>query len=96
MQQVDCDTNSGGCDGGWPESAYDYVESVGGIEQASDYPYSAGSGVSNTCQADPSKFVINISEYYTLSGQESEMAAHVKSTGPLSICVDASNWSMWL
>lgn len=91
---MDCDPKSSGCDGGWPEWAYDYVESVGGIEQNSDYPYSASSGTSGQCNADPSKFVIGVTDYYTL-GSESEMASHVKSTGPLSICIDASTWSTY-
>lgn len=38
-QIAQCDTTSYGCDGGWTERAYTYVERAGGVETADDYPY---------------------------------------------------------
>lgn len=95
QQIVDCDTADGGCNGGWPTSAYSYVQSVGGLEEESEYQYTSGTdGSSTPCQADPSKFVVTVTDYTTVSG-EAQMASYVQSTGPLSIVVDASTWSTY-
>jgi len=93
-QITQCDKTSYGCNGGWTERAYNYVARAGGIETNSDYPYTSYSGVTGSCSADSSKFAVAIDGYYTISG-ETNMANYVLGTGPLSICVDASNWSSY-
>ena len=92
QQLVSCDNTSFGCDGGWTEHAYNYVKRAGGIELNSDYPYT--SPPTGTCQANKGKFKIAVDGYYTISG-ESNMANYVTSTGPLSVCLDASTWSSY-
>ena len=95
QQMVSCDQKDGGCQGGRQESAYDYIKSAGGQETESAYPYSSYSGKSNgQCKADSSKFVMGVKGYSTVRG-ESSMASYVKSTGPLSIGVDASDWNSY-
>jgi len=94
-QLVDCDSRSSGCNGGWPEWAYSYVNRAGGIETESSYPYSAYYGREGSCKADDSKFVVTVDSYTTISTGETAMANYVKSTGTLSICIDASNWSSY-
>merc|ERR1712046_44595 len=96
-QITQCDPDSDGCSGGWTESGYDYVKSAGGIETDSDYPYegSIHYGITGSCKADPSLFVVTVDEYYTLSS-ESAMASYVESTGPLSVCLDASSWNSYV
>jgi hypothetical protein len=40
MQQlVDCDGSDGGCQGGWPEHAFEWVIQNGGLDAYSTYPY---------------------------------------------------------
>jgi hypothetical protein len=95
-QVTECTKTAFGCDGGWTESAYKYVKTNGGIEQDSDYPY-AGTvqyGITPACTSDKSKNVVTVGNYYTVSG-ESQMASYVGSTGPLSVCLDASSWSTY-
>lgn len=94
-QLVDCDSRSSGCNGGWPEWAYDYVRKAGGIELESDYPYSAYYGNSGSCKASSSKFKIGVNGYSTLAQSESKIASYVQGTGPVSICIDASNWNSY-
>jgi len=95
-QLVDCDTQSSGCDGGLAVWAYDYVKKVGGIELESDYPYSASSGTSGSCKAASAKFKIGVSGYSTFTrGDESSIANYVKSTGPVSVSVDATTWNSY-
>ena len=87
----------GGCNGGFTENAFDYAE--GGVELDSDYPYTSGkAGVTGSCDADSSKYVVKTTGYTTVSSSasgESTMASYVGATGPLSVCVDASDWSSY-
>jgi cathepsin F len=83
-----------GCNGGWTENAYKYVTSAGGIEQESDYPYTSMTGKTGSCKADDNKFVVTVDKYYGVKG-ESSMADYVLSTGPLSVCLDASRWNTY-
>jgi len=95
MQQiVDCDTTDQGCNGGWTYDAYQYVESAGGQEPLSDYPYTAEGG---TCQFNSGDVLAKISgwSYVTQSKDETAMMTWVTNSGPLSICVDASSWSSY-
>jgi len=93
-QITQCDKTSLGCNGGWTEHAYDYVIREGGLEKESDYPYTSYQGVTGSCHTDASKEVIGVKDYTTIKG-ESSMASYVESTGPLSVCVDASTWSSY-
>lgn len=95
QQLVECDRSSMGCNGGLQERAYSYVKRAGGIEQESDYPYTSGAdGSEGSCSSDKSKYVLTVADYTTIK-DESSMAAYVKSTGPVSIAIDASTWSTY-
>jgi len=93
-QITQCDKTSHGCSGGWTENAYNYVKSAGGIETNADYPYTSYQGTTGTCHAEATKFKIAVKSYSTVKG-ESAMASYVQSTGPLSVCVDASTWNSY-
>ena len=96
QQLVECDKTSLGCNGGLQERAYNYVKRAGGIELDSDYPYTSGAdGSADTCSSDKNKFVLTVSGYETIKSGESAMASYIKSTGPLSIAIDASTWSTY-
>jgi C1A family cysteine protease len=95
QQLVECDRTSLGCNGGLQERAYNYVKRNGGIEKEEDYPYTSGAaGETESCSADSSKFVLTLSGYETIK-TESAMTDYVKSTGPVSIAIDASTWSTY-
>eukprot|EP01038_Epipyxis_sp_PR26KG_P010130 gene10130-13628_t len=93
-QITQCDTTSQGCNGGWTERAYNYVKKAGGIETDANYPYTSYQGVTGTCKATASKYVVSVTGYTTVSG-ESNMATYVQSKGPLSVCLDASSWNSY-
>lgn len=91
QQLVSCDTDSLGCDGGWTERGYKYLQDTGGVALEEDYPYTAYYADTGTCMENPDDFYMTIDGYYTISSEQ-QMIDHVKSTGPLSACVDASEW----
>jgi len=93
-QITQCDTTSSGCNGGWTERAYNYVKKAGGIETDASYPYTSYQGVTGQCHSSASQFKIGVDSYTTLK-DESSMATYVQSTGPLSVCVDASTWNSY-
>jgi len=93
-QIVQCDQTSFGCGGGWTEHAYNYVNRAGGLATESAYPYSSYQGTTGKCNSNAGDFVVKVSGYTTLAS-EGDMGSYVQSTGPLSVCVDANNWSSY-
>jgi len=95
-QIVDCDTSDSGCGGGNPSTAYQYVQSAGGIEPYSDYPYIAEGGESGQCQFNQQDVVATVSSSNSVSGETGlYQQASSASGGPVSVCVDASSWSSY-
>jgi len=99
QQLISCDSADGGCNGGDPTQAYEYVLE-NGLVLDSDYSYSSYEGESGTCDSTKTDYKISVNAYYTLAGSDSttvenNMINYVKSTGPLTVCVDASAWSSY-
>jgi len=88
QQIVDCDTGDGGCNGGWPQNAYKYIQSAGGLETEANYPYT---GVDGTCNANGQKVVQITGSQYVGQGDETAMYNFLSGGGPLSICLNADN-----
>jgi cysteine peptidase B len=101
-QQVNsCNTGSYGCDGGWTTEAFKYLVSAG-VQSESTYPYFSGTtGVTGSCNADPTKAVIGVTGYYKVSSSntpstiETAMKDYVLSVGPLSICLSANEFNSY-
>jgi len=95
-QITQCDTTSYGCSGGWTENAYNYVKKAGGIATEASYPYTSTSGTTGKCHFSTSSTppVIAVSGYTTIKG-EPNMGTFVQNTGPLSVCLDASNFNSY-
>jgi cysteine peptidase B len=94
-QIVDCDTagEDQGCNGGFPTGAYQYVESAGGLDTLSTYPYTAGEGESGSCQFNQQNVGATVSAYQSIDGETGlYQQTSTASGGPVSVCVDASSW----
>jgi len=101
QQIVSCDRNDGGCNGGDLPTAFDYVESAGGLDTEEDYPYTSQTGRSGSCQS--STPVVKVTDYkYAVapceggscsSQDEDGLKAALASYGPLSVCVNAETWN---
>jgi len=89
QQLVDCSRPQGnqGCNGGWPSSALNYVK-ANGITTTAAYPYVAKD---QTCKTQGGSFKI--------AGQASHAGCAGLSSSinasPVSVTVDASNWSSY-
>jgi cathepsin L len=92
QQLVDCCGALGyqcqGCRGAWPEWSFKFVQDKG-LVSTSEYPYTARDGQCKI-QSGPNK----ISGFKQLANSPAALQAGLVQ-GPVSVCVDASNWSMY-
>jgi len=93
-QITQCASAAYGCGGGWTEVAYAYVKNNNGLVTEAAYPYTSYQGITGQCKVDTSQAVIGINGFTSVNG-ESDMASYTQSTGPLSVCVDASTWNSY-
>lgn len=94
-QLITCTTDAYGCQGGWTESGFEYIHRHG-ISTFSDYPYTEywDQGKVPTCVQDPSSSLVSVVDVFTLDSED-QMIDYVKGVGPLSICIDATNWQLY-
>jgi len=91
QQIVDCDKSDGGCNGGNPPTAYEYIIRAGGQDTETSYPYHA---VNQACQFKPADVEVKIASYKKVANEE-DMVTATATVAPLSICVDASQWQFY-
>ena len=98
QQITSCDFFDGGCGGGNTETAYSYVQLAGGIAPESKYPYLSGGGSSGMCYYSGSMAFpgIKVTGHSSAGkGDENKMKAIMSTSGPISVCVDASSWQYY-
>jgi len=49
QELVSCDTTDHGCNGGWMDTAFEWVMSNKGLASEADYPYTSGTGTTAKC-----------------------------------------------
>lgn len=93
QELVDCDPKSYGCNGGWMDNAFEYLETHGFCTE-DQYPYTARDGTckaSSLCGSGPlDKAFVDIP-----AGNEDKLTTEMVATGPISVAVDASTWSFY-
>lgn len=94
---VDCargfQYNNRGCSGGWPASALTYVKNNGGINTNRSYPYEAKD---NKCRFNKNNIGAKVTRVVGIQkGSESQLAKAVAEKGPVSVCVDASQFQFY-
>ncbi|ENN80696.1 hypothetical protein HUJ04_011681 [Dendroctonus ponderosae] len=88
QQLVDCTygTVNFGCDGGYLEETFPYIQETG-LEAEASYPYKARDG---TCKFDASKVVTKINDYVYWYGDEEALLEATATIGPISVAMDAN------
>merc|ERR1711916_211899 len=86
QELVDCDTRDNGCNGGLMDNGFTWIIQNGGICSWTAYPYTAQDG---SCQN-----VASISGYKNVDQSTNALMSAVAQQ-PVSIAVDASNWSFY-
>lgn len=92
QQVTSCDTQSSGCDGGWPLWALSYLKGFGGVCTSASYPYKSGStGTTGTCSTSScTKKALTISSVTTVSSSESALITAITKQ-PVAVAVAAGN-----
>jgi cathepsin L len=93
QQAVDCSQRYGnnGCNGGLMDNVFRYYESFGGIMTEADYPYMH---VQQRCKADKSKVAAKITGWKDIRrGDEHSLTEAIATVGPVSVAIDASQFS---
>jgi cathepsin L len=87
-----CDTNDGGCNGGNPDTAFQYVKSHGLSSEANDpYGNQVHDGKTEHCKWNK-HVAAHITGYKQVPQSESSLAAALVKYGPLTICINARVW----
>ncbi|XP_019234964.1 PREDICTED: oryzain beta chain-like [Nicotiana attenuata] len=88
QELVSCDSSNSGCDGGLMDYAFEWVINNGGIDSASDYPYTASQG---TCNITKEKTkIVTIDGYQDVAQKESDLLCAVAQQ-PVSVGIDGSS-----
>jgi hypothetical protein len=83
QELVDCDTNSFGCAGGYPELALQYVEEHGLVLE-SEYPYTAIDGV---CKGKDSNY--KMSQCFEVPANDEALLQKAVVAAPLVVLIEA-------
>ena len=95
-QLVDCVTVDFGCQGGWPDDAFDYVQN-NGITAESLYNYTAGNGVAGQCKTlNECQYITKIKGHTDIPNDEGQMLAYMQEHGPISIALDATTFQSYI
>jgi len=87
-QESGCDS---GCNGGLMPSAWIYTKSKGGQPSESSYPYTARNGA---CRSGETP-ITDLTSWEFAPEDEGGIATYVANNGPVSVAVDAANWSFY-
>lgn len=91
QQQLDCNTYTSGCDGGWFTTAYRYTVERG-LTSTAAYPYVASE---KTCK-DASVFrPYTQKSYIKLANDAAQIQQYIRTNGACAICADANKWQLY-
>lgn len=92
QQIISCDTQSNGCNGGNLRYVYGYVNSTGGLQNETSYPYKQAVNVTvDTCSSQSSQAVVKIAGYSSIFKSEYSLKHAVAFLGPVSVAINADN-----
>ena len=83
-----------GCSGGNTETAYAYINYVGGVGLDINYPYTSYWQETGNCHNGLDDYKVTVDNYYKIN-EEADIKKFVMSTGPVTVCVDANDWATY-
>lgn len=89
QQLVDCGASTGnhGCNGGWMDFAFKYIQQAGGLDQTSDYPYTA---IAGTCQAAKKSPKAMVKGYKDVPANNCAALVNALNSAPVSVAIAAN------
>jgi len=93
---MDCSRSYGnaGCNGGWMDSAFEYIRDNGGIDTEASYPYIAAT---ERCMYKAANSGATVSGFVDVqSGNEAALLDALSTVGPIAVAIDASKRSFQL
>lgn len=87
QELVDCDTKDNGCGGGYMDDAFKAIETLGGIELETEYPYNAKR---EKCEFDSSKVHARVKGAVDLPKNETAIAQFLVQNGPIAVGLNAN------
>jgi len=91
QELVDCDTQSFGCNGGWMDNAFTYLQSHGFCTEE-QYPYHARD---ETCQESLCTGQPGDKSFTDIPAGDEDALLTELNNGPVAVAVDASTWSFY-
>ncbi|KAL6662242.1 hypothetical protein ACP70R_000101 [Stipagrostis hirtigluma subsp. patula] len=95
QQLLDCTSNSkygnNGCNGGWMDSAFQYIMDNGGIAAEDAYPYKETQGM---CQANAQPAAM-ISSYQDVPSDDEAALAAAVARQPVSVALNCNNFQFY-
>lgn len=94
QQMVDCSGSFGnhGCNGGWMDYAFKYIQSVGGQMQTTDYPYTARD---QTCKFVKTKAVAQVAGFNDIPQNNCAQLTTSIQQQPVSVAIAANAIMMY-
>jgi len=100
QQFVDCSQSNYGCSGGWPYTAISdmMTDYKGQIDTETAYPYTAEDGTCAFSESEVGATIASENVYcneQTSPCDEGDMVTNMYTTGPLSVCLDATQFQFY-
>jgi C1A family cysteine protease len=92
QELVDCSRSYGneGCNGGWMDSAFQYVIATKGLVQETDYPYHARD---QSCTVDVKKHVCAVKSFVDVPANNLDQLQAASAEQPVSVAIEADKMS---
>ena len=92
QQLVSCDTVDAGCNGGWMDQAFTWIQGNGGICSESDYPYTSGTTMVNgqcvaSCSKNPKAAPVSFTD---VSKNSDDALKSALAQQPVSVAIQAN------
>jgi len=96
QEVVSCDTGNSGCNGGWMDDAFSFVQDNGGITDSGSYPYTSGTtGATGSCKKtgyvnDPNVAPVGRPGYVDVQTGSVDALMSAVAMTPVSIAIQAN------